>query len=163
MLAGLGGQDTPCFYLPKHWDNAHALHSLTSSVSIKDQTQILCLWKYFTHWVIVPVSYNPFWLGKKRTQSSARHLPLCGYITFPQLTLGSSLGKPKVVGIVMNSLVECIAIFCPPPAASRSSVNSPEPDGHQIAQVSSGKINLWIRLFFISVPSLNCVWTLHGM
>lgn len=29
-----------------------------------------------------------------------------------------------------------------PHAGSRSSANSPEPDGHQISQVSSGKINL---------------------
>lgn len=44
MLAGLGGQDTPCFYLPSiEITPMHAPHSLTSSVSIRAQTQILCL------------------------------------------------------------------------------------------------------------------------
>lgn len=158
MLAGLGGQDTPCFYLPSiEITPMHAPHSLTSSVSIRAQTQILCLWKYFTQWVIFPVSYNPFWLEKKCTQSSARHLPMCGYITFPLLTLGMKPVEARS-GWHRYELTSGMHCHFLPHAGSRSSVNSPEPDGHQISQVSSGKINLvnLVVLYFCPILKL-CV------
>lgn len=46
MLASLGAQGTSCLYLPPSVEITSLYHCLTSPVSIRDQTQILCFHKY---------------------------------------------------------------------------------------------------------------------
>ncbi|KAM7330000.1 hypothetical protein ACRRTK_011613 [Alexandromys fortis] len=61
---------------------------------------------------------------------------MCGYITFPLLTLGTKPVEARS-GWHPDELTSGMHCHFLPHAGSRSSVNSPEPDGHQISQVSS--------------------------
>lgn len=112
VLAGLGGQDTPCFYLP------------STEITSMHHTVWLLLWVLRTKLrfcacesTLPTESYFQFptihsdW---KRSVLKAQQDTIPYVVTshFPGWPWVCSLWKLGVVGIVMNSLVECFAIFC---------------------------------------------------